>query len=316
MSTIQLNPNHSSLLLRAFVEETFIPIRGVGWSDATADHNRDRLERYIYPMLGNLPISSISPVNIATLYSFWAKRCKYNTVFPLRILVRSIFKMAHNQGFIHTNPAADIRMPRCQPTEKPVVSLEHLNSLLDNIDFMYRVLLEVAFFAAPVSGELFALRWRRLEGNILHVRDTVYKGRLQLNTTKNEARSADVVLPDVVVRRLGLWRKLLVRRRGAAAVSPDALIFPSRSNTPLQMRNVWRAIQPVAQEVGIEHNISMQLLRRSFATHAQRHGSIKDISTHLRHASIRTTADIYVQTPGEAAREMVENLYSSMRAAA
>jgi integrase len=47
-------------------------------------------------------------------------------------------------------------------------------------------------------------------------------------------------------------------------------------------------------------------LRRSCATRNQRHGSMKDVQSHLRHARIETTGNIYMQPIAESVRHMVE----------
>lgn len=58
----------------------------------------------------------------------------------------------------------------------------------------------------------------------------------------------------------------------------------------------WR-IRPVARNLGIpNHLVTFQVMRRTLATDMQKHGTLKDTQGILRHASIKTTADIYVQS--------------------
>jgi integrase len=58
----------------------------------------------------------------------------------------------------------------------------------------------------------------------------------------------------------------------------------------------WR-VRPVAQKLGIpDRLVTFQAMRRTLRTDMQQHGTLKDTHGMLRHASIKTTGDVYVQT--------------------
>ncbi len=58
----------------------------------------------------------------------------------------------------------------------------------------------------------------------------------------------------------------------------------------------WR-IRPVSRRLGIpDRLVTFQVMRRTLGTDMQQHGTLKDAQGMLRHASIKTTADVYVQT--------------------
>jgi hypothetical protein len=58
----------------------------------------------------------------------------------------------------------------------------------------------------------------------------------------------------------------------------------------------WR-IWPIAGKLGIpDRLVTFQVMRRTLGTDMQHHGTLKDTQGILRHASIRTTGDIYVQS--------------------
>ena len=57
----------------------------------------------------------------------------------------------------------------------------------------------------------------------------------------------------------------------------------------------WR-IHPIAQRLEIPTRlITFQVMRRSLGTHLSGHGTLKDTQGALRHASITTTGNVYVQ---------------------
>jgi len=58
----------------------------------------------------------------------------------------------------------------------------------------------------------------------------------------------------------------------------------------------WR-VRPIARQLGIpDRLITFQVMRRTLGTDLQEHGTLKDAQGALRHASIRTTGDVYMQT--------------------
>jgi hypothetical protein len=86
--------------------------------------------------------------------------------------------------------------------------------------------------------------------------------------------------------------------------SPEALMVPTfgrqeRKGTkvPRHAKNFlkWR-IHPITDKLGIPKKpVTFHAMRRTLGTDLQRHGTMKDIQAALRHASIRTTADAYVE---------------------
>jgi hypothetical protein len=66
---------------------------------------------------------------------------------------------------------------------------------------------------------------------------------------------------------------------------------------PRQGRNFlkWR-IHPIADKLGIPKKlVTFQVMRRTLGTDMQDHGTMKDAQQILRHASIKTRAEIYMQ---------------------
>jgi len=61
----------------------------------------------------------------------------------------------------------------------------------------------------------------------------------------------------------------------------------------------WR-IRPIAERLEIPARlITFQVMRRSLGTHLSGHGTLKDTQGALRHASITTTGNVYVQVVEE-----------------
>ena len=75
------------------------------------------------------------------------------------------------------------------------------------------------------------------------------------------------------------------------AANPKARPYRVRRRTS----SFWR-IRPIARKLGIPDRLAtFQVIRRSLGTHLQEHGTLKDTQSVLRHASITTTGNVYVQ---------------------
>lgn len=69
----------------------------------------------------------------------------------------------------------------------------------------------------------------------------------------------------------------------------------------------WR-VYPIADRLKIPRKlVTFQVMRRTLGTDLQKHGTMKDAQGALRHASIKTTADVYVQQIPESVRAAINS---------
>jgi integrase len=135
----------------------------------------------------------------------------------------------------------------------------------------------------------------------LIIHGTAYEGRLYEGKVKTEASRDAIPIPADIRPIIESWRQL------CPDTSAEALMFPtydrnSRSgvrgrSVPRQAKNFlkWR-IWPIADRLGIPRRlVTFQVMRRTLGTDLQRYGTMKDAQQILRHASIRTTANVYMQ---------------------
>ena len=74
----------------------------------------------------------------------------------------------------------------------------------------------------------------------------------------------------------------------------------------------WR-IRPIAQKLGIpDRLVTFQVMRRTLGTDMQQHGTLKDTQGILRHASIKTTGDVYVRTIEQSVLDAVNSRTSAV----
>ena len=116
-------------------------------------------------------------------------------------------------------------------------------------------------------------------------------------------------MPELVRPVIEAWYK------ACPDPSPEALMFSTfgRGERKGQAVPRWgknflvRRIRPVSRKLGIlDELVNFRVMRRTYGTDLQKHGSLKDVQGALRHASIKTTADVYVQTLDDSVLKAVD----------
>ena len=115
---------------------------------------------------------------------------------------------------------------------------------------------------------------------------------------KSKASKTPIAVPEQVRPILEAWKRF------TADASPEALIFPTFGRgkrkgeiVPHTSKNFLRArIRPIAGKLGIpDRLVTFQVMRRTLGTDLQHYGTLKDAQGALRHASITTTGNVYMQ---------------------
>jgi integrase len=213
--------------------------------------------------------------------------------------IRAITKLAKKQKYLSEDPGEDTKMPQTKSAEKPVMLREQILSLIGAITDLHDLcLLYIGIFCGPRSSEVFGFQWASWNGESLLPLGTAYEGQLYEGRTKTKQSKAPIHVPEQVRLVIEAWRRI------CPDASPKALMFPTFGRgkrkgqaVPRWGKNFlkWR-IRPVAQKLGIPNRlVTFQVMRRTLGTDMQHHGTLKDTQGILRHASIRTTGDIYVQ---------------------
>ncbi|HSU31759.1 MAG TPA: site-specific integrase [Bryobacteraceae bacterium] len=161
------------------------------------------------------------------------------------------------------------------------------------------------------AGEVFGPQWGDiLPEQAILISRTFSKGKIGPPKTKGSAKA--VAIPK------SLFQDLMCLREEQGKWKPEDWVFPAsrvrgEMRRPLSAEN-WlkRTIKPLAEQLGF--TINLHMFRRGFATIAhQSGGSLKDIQEQLRHASVTTTANIYVQAVPENVRAVVEKIDHTSR---
>jgi integrase len=179
------------------------------------------------------------------------------------------------------------------------MSRDQIMALLGAIkDLRDLCLLSIGVFSGPRASEVFGLQWKSWTGEALLPQGIAYDGQLYVGRLKTKASKGPIIVPDFVRPTIEAWRAI------APDTSPDALMFPTFGRgerlgqlVPYSSQNfLYTRIRRIAVELGIPARlITFQVMRRTLGTDPQNHGTLKDAQGALRHASITTTGNVYVQ---------------------
>jgi integrase len=306
-----------SVTLRWFVNERYVPMRQGAWSPAYRKTNTYQLEHYVVSKFGDLPLRKLDAFQIQLWLNGMAEQGYSEAVVRSCFSnIRAITRMARKQKYIAENPGEDVSMPQARLAEKPVMTREQILALIGAMEDMHDLcLLCVGIFCGPRASEIMGLQWKSWTGVALVPFGTAYEGHFYQGRMKTRQSKAPIPVPEQVRPIIEAWKQLSIDP------SPEALMFPTFGRgerkgqaVPRWGKNFlrWR-IRPIARKLGIpDRLITFQVMPSTLGTDMQLHGTLNDTQSLLRHASIRTTGDIYVQTIEESVLAAVNSRTSAV----
>lgn len=293
-------PPDDSVTFQWFLKERYIPMRQGSWSPAYKKTHTYHLEHYLVSHFGDLPLRNLSTFEIQVWLNGLAEKGYSESVVRKCFSdIRAVTHLARKQKFLAEDPAEDITMPLTDPAEKPTMTREHILTLLKAIeDLQDLCLMLIGVFCGTRASEAMGLQWKSWTGESLVPHGTAYEGEFYKGRVKTRGSKAPISVPEPVRPVIEAWKKV------CKDSSPEALMFPTFGRgkrkglaVPRHAKNFLRTrIRPVARLLGIpDHLVTFQVMRRTLGTDMQHHGTLKDTQSALRHASIKTTGDIYMQ---------------------
>lgn len=302
-SSVPVLRHDESVTFDWFVKEKYLPMRRGRWCPATRSKTEFEIEKYLVEKFRGVPLQEMGLFELQMVLNDLAEQFSESIVKHAFVNARSIMRLAQKLKFIEQNPTEDIMMPDTKPVERPTMTAELIIKLIDAIEDPHDLcLMSIGLFCATRTSETFGLQWKSYSGDRLIIHSTAYEGRLYEGRVKTEASRDSIPIPEDIRPIVEGWRKL------CPDASPEALMFPtygrvsrtgvrSGRSVPRQAKNFlkWR-IRPIADKIGIPRKLlTFQVMRRTLGTDMQQHGTMKDAQRILRHASIKTTGNVYMQ---------------------
>jgi integrase len=294
-----------------FVRQRYIPMRIGRWSPAYRQTNGYAIEHYLISHFGDVPLGELSTFEIQVYLNQLAETYSESVVHQTFTNVRAIMELARKQKYLVEDPAEDVVLPLTSPVAKPVMQREQILALLGAVEDLHDLcLLYVGIFCGPRASEAFGLQWKSWIGESLMPHGTAYGGELYPGRLKSKASKAPIPVPEPVRPVIEAWKHF------TSDASPEALMFPTFGRgkrkgqvVPHSSKSFLRArIRPIAAQLGIPPRlVTFQVMRRTLGTDLQKHGTLKDAQGALRHASISTTGNVYMQQIDESVFKAVNS---------
>jgi integrase len=282
-----------------FVTEKYVPMRRGRWRPATKQKTEFEVAKYLLENFKTVPVRDLGLFELQVHLNKLAESYSESIVRHAFVNIRSIMRLARKLKFVEEDPAEELKMPRTKEVKRPTMTTEQIVKLIDAIEDIHDLcLMSVALFCATRTSETLGLTWSSYAGDKLIPLSTAFEGQLYEGRLKTRESQNAIPIPEDVIPIIEAWRQV------SKDASPDALMFPTFGRgqrtgqvVPRQGRNFlkWR-IHPIADKLGIPRKlVTFQVMRRTLGTDLQGHGTMKDAQQILRHASIKTTAEIYMQ---------------------
>ena len=291
---------------------------------------------YIKPVLGRLPLSSITKLMVTDLLNGLGKRLHKSTVNNIRTVLCDLFSYAMDNDLCTKNPAKGIKI--IGTDRRKIVTL----SREDQRDFFFMAkgcfyynLYVVAVNTGLRSGELRALTLDDIdfENNTINVTKTLTYFR---KSSKDDFLGYKISIPKTkssirTVPMNSICRKAIEDQVQQLNTLPPIdydsdvlgkLLFVTRNNRPLMDEVLGSSIRTVRNNVNKIRASQNQPLMPKFSAHTFRHTFAtrcfeagippKTVQSYLGHTNIHMTMDIYTEFLIEKKMSDIKLLESTM----
>jgi integrase len=289
-----------------FVNGVYLPFGRRSWKESTAGTSEQIVKTHLTPEFGDDLRQTIRREKLQDFLDRKARKLSFSPVAHLRWFPSGIFNLAVSDGIILSNPAAELKIPqKCQAGRKmrPLTE-EEVNTYLEVFDLRGKLGARLAIFEGMRPGEILALRWKSVAGEMIRVQERVYKR--VLNTPKN-GKTREGAMSDGTLELLKQWAGL------AQDPSPDGFVFPSEKIvTPLSLDNLRRRyMYPKLVKIGLEW-ATFQVLRKTNASLSKKAGVDPKVASDQRGHGIGVSLEVYTGSDLEQKRAALKALEAAV----
>jgi len=268
---------------------------------STIEGHRFLFERYIEPRWGHFRLGAVRTIQVE-------ERLDCLVLAPsskakLKSILSTLYNHAIRYEWLTFNPISRVRTSSKRLHDKDVLTPEEFQRLAEQLSVRDRAMVLLAGSTGLRRSEMIALTWSDLNTRSMEVNVLRSCVRNRIGKTKTESSRRPVPLHPIVLSALLNWR---AESRYAAETD---FLFPSirlKGTRPLSPDSVLKkSIRPALARTGITgKQIGWHSFRHSLATNLRALGiDIKVAQELLRHASCRTTLDIYTRAVSEQKRD-------------
>ncbi|NLF83764.1 MAG: site-specific integrase [Candidatus Gastranaerophilales bacterium] len=248
------------------------------------------LNNHIKPFFDNCKVKDVNKIQVEQFVK--AKKdegLSAQTINHTLTLLKAVFQKMIDDEIISNNPLSRVKKLRVIHKKFDVLDSTEVETLLntakEHCPDLY-ALIFTAIFTGMRQGELFALRWDRIDwANKKILIDSNYT-KYHLTTPKSN-KSRIVEMSEGLVQALQEWK-------ASCPANNYNLVFPNKEGNYLDPNNLnKRAFKSLMKTAKIK-SIRFHDLRHTYASLLiARNISVKYIQSQMGHSSIQMTMDIY-----------------------
>lgn len=262
---------------------------------------REKIDNYIIPTLGHIPISNLT----ADTIQIWIKSLQEQELSPRTIknAYRNLYgslKKAVELRMIPHNPCEGIVLPKIEPYNAQVYNQAEIKAALtaaEGKDIYLLVLLGLA--VGLRRGELGALKWSNIDlanGNIHIVENRVsIKGDVLTKKPKSKASYRTVAIGPTICEILKTAKAEYeeLRNNYGPGFCKEAYVIHQKDGSPYHPDSITQKWDRFMTKNNLKH-IRLHDLRHTCATSMIANNvDVKTVQHRMGHSSCRTTMDIY-----------------------
>lgn len=282
-------------------------------SDAVYKAYRSRINNYIVPACGNLPVKKIRPTNLQKILNSQVGKSKDHCT-KLRHTIQQIFEQARRDKIINDNPAEALTLPKAENGTHRSITDDERRATLDVAEtHPFGLFVKVLLYCGLRPQEAAALRWEDIDqiNHRLNIQRAL-KADGSIAETKSAAGVRTVPIPSA------LWEEM----RQSIPDKLDNYIFLDSRGERLSKTAIKRRWQSFRRELDIalgaelERNadgspvlrygcntiirsvvaddLTLYCYRHTYCTDLEAAGISINVAKYLMgHSSIELTAKIY-----------------------
>lgn len=293
----------SSLTLSEYLDRWLVDACQHRVSPNTYEQYGEMLKRYVKPMLGEMRLSHIRPLDVQRLYNSLLERVSGRTVRYVHSVLSSALKQAAKWRLLQQNPAMFVDLPKRERKEMLAVSSEQARVFLEEaVKSKHFGLFAFVLETGMRPSEYLALQRSDVdfERGVVTVKRTLifqrdgshYYGEPKTGKSRRSIPLSKELL-DILKQHLS--RQAEQRLKAGGMYQDVGLLFAGRYGEPLREHNlIVRHFKPILKRAGLPLSIRLYDLRHSCATILLEAGvHPKIVADRLGHSSITLTLDTY-----------------------
>ena len=258
---------------------------------------RTYFEAYIRPQWGNMFLDRVDPMSVMDwLESLQGKKTERplapKTKAHIRNALYLLYQWAWRWKLVDHNPIQLVQQSTRRLRIPRVLKPEQFRALLDELIDPYRTMVLVAGYTGLRACEIVGLKWGNINWQTLaiDVRHSVVAGREDV--TKTEASEKLVPLDPDLATALLEWK-----RKANYTAGSDYVFAGDTGKARWQGMILKDYIQPAATKAEIG-KVGWHTFRHTYRANLKRCGTSLEVQKELmRHANVKTTAEIYGLDP-------------------